>query len=237
MVEGWYGQPFAQPLARTREYVDIVRQVLRRQAPVTNLGPHYPLPYTGPGATGLGKALKANTYPLRTDLPLYLGAEGPRNIAQTVAIADGWLPLYYTPFHPEIFADQLRDAKPGFEIAPMVMVNIHDDLQQALLPAKQSIAFYIGGMGAKTHNFHKNLMARMGYEREADHIQALFLAGRRNEAVLAVPDKFADEITLSGPKERLKERLQVWKASPVTTLLIMGNGGVPMLRTISELAA
>lgn len=235
VVEGWYGQPFEKPLARTREYVDIVRQVLRREAPVTSSGPHYPLPYRGPGAVGVGKALRANTHPLRADLPIWLGAEGPKNVAQTAAIADGWLPLYYNPFHPEIYADQLKDAKPGFEIAPMVMVNVGDDLQKALLPAKMSLSFYIGGMGAQEHNFHKNLMARMGYEAEANRIQELFLAGKREEAVMAVPDQFADEITLSGPKARIRERLQAWRDSPVTTIMVMGVGGRQMLRDIAEL--
>lgn len=220
VVEGWYGQPFDKPLARTREYVDIVRQVLRREKPVTNDGPHYPLPYRGPGAIGVGKPLRANTHPLRGDLPIYIGAEGPRNVAQTAAIADGWLPLYYDPFRPEIYADQIRDAKPGFEIAPMVMVNVNDDLQQALLPAKTALAFYVGGMGAQEHNFHKNLMARMGYEAEANAIQGLFLAGKRQEAVMAVPDRFADEISLAGPPARIRERLAAWKNSPVTTMLI-----------------
>jgi len=237
VVEGWYGQPFDKPLARTREYVDIVRQVLRRTTPVANPGPHYPLPYTGPGGLGVGKSLRANIHPLRSDLPIYLGAEGPKNVAQTATIADGWLPLYYNPFRPEIYADQLALAKPGFEIAPLVMVNINDDLQQALMPAKMALAFYVGGMGAKQHNFHKNLMGRMGYEAESERIQDLFLAGRREEAVRAVPDQFADEVTLSGPKARIKERLQIWRKSPVTTLLIMGQGGSRMLREIAELAA
>ena len=235
VVEGWYGEPFEKPLARTREYVDIVRQVLRREAPVSSPGPHYPLPYRGPGAVGVGKTLRANTHPLRPDLPIYLGAEGPKNVTQTAAIADGWLPLYYSPFHPEIYADQLKGAKPGFEIAPMVMVNIGDDLAKALMPAKMALAFYVGGMGAQEHNFHKNLMARMGYAAEADRIQELFLSGRRDEAVMTVPDAFADEITLSGPKARIRERLQVWRDSPVTTMLVMGGGGPQMLRDVAEL--
>jgi len=236
VVEGWYGQPFSKPLARTREYVDIVRQVLRREGPVSNPGPHYPLPYRGPDALGLGKALKANTHPLRTDLPIYLGAEGPKNVMQTVAIADGWLPLYYNPYQPEIYASQLRGAAPGFEIAPLVMVNIHDDLQEALLPIKQTLAFYIGAMGAQEHNFHKNLMARMGYEAEANRIQTLFLEGRQQEAVLAVPDRFADEITLSGSRARIRDRLQVWLASGVTSMLLMGPGmQASTLQTMAEL--
>lgn len=236
VVEGWYGQPFEKPLARTREYVNIIRQVLHREAPVTNSGPHYPLPYKGPGTLGVGKPLRANTHPLRPDIPIYLGAEGPKNVTQTAAIADGWLPLYYNPFHPEIYAEQLKNAGQGFEIAPLVMVNISDNLQQALLPIKSALAFYVGGMGAQEHNFHKNLMGRMGYAAEADKVQELFLAGRREEAIMAVPDRFADEITLSGSKARIKERLQVWQDSPVTTLLVMGSGGEQMLRDIADLA-
>tara|TARA_R110002110_G_scaffold415561_1_gene650787 strand:+ start:85966 stop:86979 length:1014 start_codon:yes stop_codon:yes gene_type:complete len=236
VVEGWYGQPFAKPLARTREYVDIIRQILRREAPLSNAGPHYPLPYHGPDATNMGKPLRANTHPLRSDLPIYLGAEGPKNVTQTAAIADGWLPLYYNPFHPEIYSEQLKDAAPTFEIAPLVLVNINDDLEQALLPAKMMLSFYVGGMGSKEHNFHKNLMARMGYEEQADKIQELFMAGRRDEAVQAVPDQFADEITLSGSRDRVRERLQAWEESPATTLLIMGAADESMLRTMAELA-
>lgn len=235
VVEGWYGQPFSKPLARTREYVDIIRQVLHRQGPVANAGPHYPLPYQGPGAVGVGKPLRANIHPLRADLPIFLGAEGPKNVAQTAAIADGWLPIYYNPWRPEVYADQLAGARPGFQIAPMVLVSINDDMQKALLPAKMSLAFYIGGMGSQEHNFHKNLMGRMGYEAEANRIQELFLAGKRDEAIAAVPDEFADEIGLAGPVARIKDRLQVWKQSPVTSMLVMGHGGPAMLRTIAEL--
>ena len=235
VVEGWYGQPFEKPLARTREYVDIVRQVLRREAPVTNPGPHYPLPYRGPGAVGVGKPLRANIHPLRSELPIYFAAEGPKNVTQTAAIADGWLPMYYSPYHPEIYADQLKDARPGFEIAPVVPVSIDDDLQKALMPIKMALAYYAGGMGAQEHNFHKNLMARMGYEAEANKIQELFMAGRREEAVMAVPDQFADEITLCGPKARIKERLQAWRESPVTEMLVGVSGKVQLLRDIAEL--
>ncbi|CAB1369738.1 LLM class F420-dependent oxidoreductase [Denitratisoma oestradiolicum] len=236
VVEGWYGQPFEKPLARTREYVDIVRQVLRREAPVSSAGPHYPLPYTGPGATGVGKPLRPIVHPLRADLPIYLGAEGPKNVSQTARIADGWLPVYYSPFRQEVYADQLKEARPGFEIAPLVLVNIDDDLEKALLPAKMMLAFYIGGMGSQEHNFHKNLMCRMGFEAEANKIQECFLAGRQAEAIQYVPTQFADEITLSGPKARIKERLQAWRESPVTTLLINGpRMDEATLRTLAEL--
>src|SRR5262245_8844968 len=234
VVEGWYGQPFDKPLARTREYIDIVRQVLRRDAPVANAGPHYPLPYTGEGAWGLGKPLRSIVHPLRADLPIYLGAEGPKNVALAAEVCDGWLPLYYSPFRPEVYADSLRAAKPGFQIVQGLAVSITDDVAAGLMPVKAMLGFYIGGMGAKSRNFHKELMARMGYEDEADKIQQLFFEGKRGEAIAAVPDKFADEISLVGPLERIKDRLSAWRGTPVSTLLVQGQDA-QTLRRIAEI--
>jgi F420-dependent oxidoreductase-like protein len=234
VVEGWYGQPFSKPLARTREYVSIIRQVLRREAPVTNEGPHYPLPYTGPGSWGLGKALRPITHPLRADLPIFLGAEGPKNVQLTAEIADGWFPLYYSPYRPEVYADAIKNAKPGFEIAQMVVVSVSDDIASALLPVKAMLGFYIGGMGAKKRNFHKELMSRMGFEAEANEIQELFFQGKRDDAIAAVPDQFADEISLVGPKERIRDRLQAWRETPVTSLLVAGHDR-STLPTVAEL--
>jgi F420-dependent oxidoreductase-like protein len=218
VVEGWYGQPYRKPLKRTREYVDIVRQVLAREEPVTFDGEFYQHPYHGPNSTGLGKPLKSITHPLRRDIPIFLGAEGPKNVAMTAEIADGWFPLYYSPWRQEVYADQLVGAKDGFEVVALANINITDDVEAALAPVKMMLAFYIGGMGAKGQNFHTELMARMGFEEEAYKIQDLFFEGRRDEAIALVPDQFADEISLVGPPGRIKERLEVWKASPVTTL-------------------
>jgi F420-dependent oxidoreductase-like protein len=220
VVEGWYGQPFSKPLARTREYVNIIRQVLRREAPVTNDGPHYPLPYTGPGSWGLGKPLRPITHPLRADLPIFMGAEGPKNVQLTAEIADGWFPLYYSPYRPEVYADAIKSAKPGFEIAQMIIVSVSDDIASALLPVKAMLGFYIGGMGAKKRNFHKELMSRMGFEAEANRVQELFFEGKRDEAIAAVPNQFADEISLVGSKERIRDRLQAWRETPITSLLV-----------------
>ena len=233
VVEGWYGQPFSKPLSRTREYIGIIRQVLAREGPVTSDGPHYPLPYKGEGAWQLGKPLRSITHPLRADLPIFMGAEGPKNVALAAEIADGWLPLYTNPFRPEIYADSLKDMKPGFEISQLVMVNIVEDLEQALMPVKAMLGFYIGGMGAKSRNFHMELMGRMGYEQEAMKIQELFLDGKRAEAIAAVPDAFADEISLCGPKERIKERLDAWRESPVTSLLL-GSTDPDAMQTMAE---
>jgi F420-dependent oxidoreductase-like protein len=234
VVEGWYGQPFGKPLARTREYVDIIRQVLRREAPVANDGEHYPLPYTGKGAWGLGKSLRPITHPLRADLPIYLGAEGPKNVALAAEIADGWLPLYYSPFRQEVYAASLGDLRPDFEIAQMVIANVTDDVEAGLMPVKSMLGFYIGGMGAKKRNFHKELMGRLGFAAEADKIQDLFLEGKREEAIHSVPTEFADEISLVGPKERVRERLEAWRETPVTTLLVP-TGDPDTLRTMAEL--
>ena len=234
VVEGWYGQPFPKPLGRMREYITLLRLMLKREAPVTFDGAHYQLPLRG--GSGLGKPLKPITHPLRADLPIILGAEGPKNIALAGELCDGWLPLYYSPYRPEVYADALGGAQPGFEIASPVTVNVNDDLATALLPVKYMLAFYIGGMGARKQNFHANLVRRMGYGDAVDRIQDHFLAGRRDEAAAAVPDEFADEISLVGPKERVRERLQVWKRSAVTTILA-GTADVEALRLLAEAAA
>jgi F420-dependent oxidoreductase-like protein len=237
VVEGWYGRPFPKsPLTATREYVDVVRQVLRREAPVERDGRFHPLPYRGPDATGLGKPLKSITHPLRPDLPVLLGAEGPRNVAQTIRIADGWLPLYWSPTRPEAYGDAVADLPEGFLVAPMAQVRVCDDVSEGLLPVKAMLGFYIGGMGHAARNFHADLMARMGYEEEARRIQELFLSGRRQEAVLAVPDAFADEISLVGPRERIAERLESWRKGPVTDLLAVAPD-VATLRVLAELNA
>ena len=220
VVEGWYGQPFAKPLARTREYVSIVKQVLAREEPVTNAGPHYPLPYGGSNATGLGKPLKSITHPLRADLPVFLGAEGPKNVALAAELCDGWLPLYYSPFRNDVYAASLSNAKPGFEVTQGVVINITDDMEAGLRPIKEMLALYVGGMGAKDKNFHKELVSRMGFEAAANEIQDHYLAGRRKEAVAAVPDQLADEIALVGPVDRIRDRLQAWRETPVTSMLV-----------------
>jgi F420-dependent oxidoreductase-like protein len=217
VVEGWYGQPFPKPMGRTREFVALVRTMLKREGPVTFQGEHYTLPY--PGGAGLGKPLKLIMKPLRADIPIYLAAEGPKNVAMATEIADGWLPLYYSPYRPEVYAESLKNMKPGFEVACPVTVNVNDDLQLALEPVKWMLAFYIGGMGAKTKNFHADLVRRMGYAEAADKVQQLFLAGKRAEAAAAVPDQFADEISLVGSPARIRDRLQAWKQTPVTTML------------------
>ncbi|KOU14979.1 LLM class F420-dependent oxidoreductase [Streptomyces sp. WM6368] len=235
VVEGWYGRPFpSSPLTATREYVDVIRQVLRREAPVALDGRFHSHPYRGADGTGIGKPLKPITHPLRADLPVLLGAEGPKNIAQTTRIADGWLPLYWSPTRTDVYRVSLTDLPDGFMIAPMARAKVCDDVAEGLLPVKAMLGFYIGGMGHAARNFHADLMARMGYEEEARRIQELFLAGRKEEAVLAVPDAFADEISLIGPRERIAERLDLWRKGPVTDLLLTAPDP-HTLRVLAEL--
>lgn len=234
VVEGWYGVPFPKPLARTREYVGILRDVWRREAPVTSDGEHYPLPY--PGGTGLGKPLKANCHPLRPDIPVYLGAEGPKNVALAAEIADGWLPIF---FHAErgaqMYAEALAGAGPDFEVACPVSVVVNDSVQAAIDQVKWTMGFYLGGMGAKGANFHLDVVARMGFESEALRVQELFLAGDKQGAVNAVPDELCDGIALCGPLARICERLELWRQSPVTTLVLGGVSDPATMRALADM--
>jgi F420-dependent oxidoreductase-like protein len=232
VVEGWYGQPFAKPLTRTREYVDIMRQVWRREEPVTSDGAHYPLPLPD----GLGKPLKLITHPLRPDIPLYLGAEGPKNVALAAELGQGWLPLFAFPSKiEEMYGEALSGAAPGFDVAAMVMVVISDDVRAALDGVKMMLTLYIGGMGAKQRNFHADIIGRMGFAEAAERIQALYLAGKKDAAFQAIPDELADGISLVGPPGRIKERLELWRQSPVTSLLVMGPRDERSLTIIRDL--
>lgn len=242
VVEGWYGQPYPKPLARTREYIDIVRQVLARETPVTSAGPHYPLPYTGPDAAGLGKPLKSTVHPLRADLPIYLAAEGPKNVALAAEIADGWLPFLFSPkANAEAVASleagfALRSAERSprerFEIAVQLPVIPHPDVEKAADMVRPMIALYVGGMGAKGANFHRDAIDRLGYAEACDRIQELYLAGRKDEAIAAVPTRLVEEIALVGPPEKIRDELQAWEESVVTTMVVQGPAFA--LRTIRD---
>ncbi len=234
VVEGWYGQPFSKPLSRTREYIDIIRQVMRRERPVKNDGPHYPLPYYGEGSWGMGKPLKPITHPLRADMPIYLGAEGPKNVALAAELCDGWIPLWYSPYREDVYADSLKHAPDDFDVVQGVTVAVTDDLESAFDALRPMLGFYIGGMGSKDRNFHKELLGRMGFPDEAQKIQDLFLAGNRAEAIAAVPNEFIDEIALIGSKERIRDRLQAWRDSRVTTMLLHA-GDATKLQEIAEI--
>jgi F420-dependent oxidoreductase-like protein len=240
VVEGWYGMPFAKPLARTREYMAILRDVWARKGPLQADGPHYPLPL--PDGTGLGKPLKSSIHPLREDIPIYLGAEGPKNIALCAELCDGWLALFFSPDHQELYTGSLQEgfARPGarrtaedFEVAATVPLIVSDDVDAAADALRPFYALYFGGMGAKGTNFHANVAIHMGYEAEVEEIAALYLAGRKDEAAAKVPRKLIEELALIGPREKIRDDLARWRESIVTTLLISGDTAT--LRTAAEL--
>ncbi|MEO7147593.1 MAG: LLM class F420-dependent oxidoreductase [Terrimesophilobacter sp.] len=243
VVEGWYGQPFPKPLARTREYVAIVRDVLARENPVTAPGPHYPLPYSGEDSTGLGKPLRSTVHPLRADLPIYLAAEGPKNVALAAEIADGWLPFLFSPRANDEFAGYLADGfsrrdsalspQGEFEVAVQLAVIPHRSVEKAADMVRPVIALYVGGMGAKGANFHRNVIDRLGYGKDCDRIQELYLSGKKAEAIAAVPTALVEEVALIGPPAKIRRELQAWEDSVVTTLLVQGPPYA--LRTIRNL--
>ncbi len=244
VVEGWHGRPYGKPLRVTREYVEIVRKILARDEPVEYDGEYYQMPYRGPGTTGVGKALKLISKPSNPNLPIYLAAIGPRNVQLTAEIADGWLPVFYSPeragtvFQPLLdkgFSQSGEEDKADrFDTAVTVFVSLDDDLERARLAAKPMISLYIGGMGAKGKNFYHDLAHRYGYGEAADRIQDLYLAGHKMEAMRAIPDELVDEVSLVGSRERIADRLDVWKESGVTTL-IAATTDLPTVRTLAEL--
>ena len=231
VVEGWHGEPWGKPLGKTREYVDIVRRALRREV-VEHHGEHYDIPVTD--GTGLGKPLKLMARPLRSDIPIYLATLGPKAVELAFEIADGWLPIFYSPERArEVFPlDRARD---GFDVAAGVQVLIDDDLQSARDALKPLLAFYVGGMGARGKNFYNDVVSRFGYEEAAREIQDLFLDGKQRDATAAVPDALVDEVCLAGPADRVRDRLAAWRESGVTTLLVMTRDQASV-RTLAELA-
>jgi F420-dependent oxidoreductase-like protein len=240
VVEGWYGQPFAKPLARMREYIGILRDIWARGGPVTSEGPHYPLPL--PGGTGLGKPLKSSLRPLRPDIPIYLAAEGPKNIAMAGELCDGWLALFYSPHHDALYREALDEglARPGahsakdeFEVAATVPLIITDDIEAAADVLRPMYALYFGGMGARGTNFHANVAIRMGYEAEVEKIQELYLSGHKDEAAAAVPTRLIEQLTLVGPPDKIRHDLEAWRDSIVTTLLVSGDAAT--LRAVAEI--
>ena len=234
VVEGWHGQPWGKPLGKTREYVEIVRTALRRDV-VAHEGEHYRIPWDGQGATGLGKPLKLMLRPLRAEIPIYLAALGPKNVALAAEIADGWLPIFVDPERfDDTFGPSLVGAPPDFEIAATVSVLVGDDVEALRDALRPHVALYVGGMGAKGRNFYNSLVRRYGWEQEAERIQELYLAGRQREAIGAVPDELVDAVALIGPKERIAERLGAWRETPVTTL-VLGTPQPEALQTLAEL--
>src|SRR5689334_4032283 len=240
VVEGWYGQPYPKPLARTREYIEILRAVFERRAPVEYHGQHYRLPYDG--GSGLGKPLKSTVHPLRADLPVYLAAEGPKNVALAAEIADGWLPFLFSPRADAFYRAALEEgfARPGarrqrdsFEVAAFVPVVIHDDVEAAADRLRPMLALYVGGMGARQANFHRDVLARLGYEAECARIQDRYLAGDKAGAVAAVPTSMVQDVALVGPAAKIRDELPMWQDTVIDTLLV--NGPVDTVRQLAAI--
>jgi len=232
VVEGWHGQEWGKPLGKTREYVDIVRAILRRER-LEHHGEHYDIPVQG--GTGLGKPLKLMARPLRAEIPIYIAAIGPKAVEQAFEIADGWLPIFWSPEKARsVFP--LDRAREGFDVAPSVPAIVTDDVESGRYMLKEYYSFYIGGMGARGKNFYNDLFTRYGYEAEAREIQDLFLGGQQREAAAKVPDEFVDEVALVGPVARIRDRLAAWRESGATSLLVSTRDAAT-LRGVAEAAS
>ena len=243
VVEGWHGVVYGKLLKRTREYVEIVRLVLKREKPLEYHGEYYDIPVRG--GTGLGKPLKLIVHPLRKEIPIYIAAIGPRNVALAAEIGDGWLPVFLSPKRMSEFRESLdqgfakradKKSIEDFDIAPTVTVVVGDDVDACRNQVRPNIALYVGGMGARGKNFYNDLACRYGYEEAARNIQDLYLAGRKAEAMAAIPDALIDEVALCGPKERIADLLGPWKEAGVKTL-ICGTGDVNAVRAMAELVS
>ncbi|GAA0906719.1 LLM class F420-dependent oxidoreductase [Virgisporangium aurantiacum] len=240
VVEGWYGQPYPKPLARTREYIAIVRQIVARGGPVEYDGDFFQLPLRG--GTGLGKALKSTLHPRRTEIPIFMGAEGPKNVALAAEIADGWLPFLFSPKADDFYRAALaegfgrptaRHSLETFEVAAAVPVIVHDNVEEAADFIRPFVALYVGGMGARTANFHRDVVARLGYEQECDTIADLYLAGKKKEAIAAVPTALIEDLALIGSPAKIRDELERWRSTVITSLLIQGDPS--QLKVIADL--
>jgi F420-dependent oxidoreductase-like protein len=228
IVEGWYGQPWGKPYWRIRDYVSIMRKIFEREAPVAHEGKEISLPYTGEGALGIGKPLKSILH-MNPKIPIWLGTGSESNVRLTAEIADGWFPLAFVPGMMDLYTPWLEEgfrragggkSLADFEIQPMISVRVTDDVGPALARMKPGIALYVGGMGHRNKNFHNDMMVRRGYPEAAQKIQELYLAGRKHEAIEAVPDEYCDESALVGPAQRIRDRYKEWESSGATGLIL-----------------
>ncbi len=229
VVEGWYGQPYPKPLARTREYIEIVREITRRDRPVQHHGEFYSMPFAG--GSGLGKPLKSTIHPFRPDIPIFLGAEGPKNVSLAAEICDGWLPLFFSPKEDSFYRARLAEGfaacgdptKPDrFEVACTVTIVPGEDVEKCADMVRPFLALYAGGMGARDVNFHFEVFARMGYEDVAVKVQELYLAGKKHEAAAAIPLAMVEDVALVGPPDKIRDELNHWRETCITTLLVSG---------------
>ncbi len=244
VVEGWHGVPYGKPVTRLKEYVQIMKQIFAREAAATFEGDQYQLPYTGEGATGLGKPLKSILH-CEEDIPIYAATITPKGVEAAAEVADGFFPVWMDPEQFHVFDEPIQKgfAKAGdkdmtqFDVAPFVTVIMGDDVEQCMVPIRGQMALYIGGMGARDKNFYNNYAKRLGFEEAAAKIQDLYLSGRRDEAMAAVPEELIDACHLVGPADRIKDRLQRWKAADgkghVSSMLI-GSQQPEALQLVAE---
>jgi F420-dependent oxidoreductase-like protein len=239
VVEGWYGQPYPKPLARTREYVEIIRKIFARDEPVEFHGEFYDMPVQG--GAGLGKALKSTVHPLRNDIPIYLAAEGPKNVALSAEICDGWLPLFFSPKEDAFYRECLDRGfeasgdptkRDRFEVTATVTVIPGDDAEACADLVRPMLALYAGGMGAKDANFHYEVFARMGHEETVTKVQELYLAGKKQEAAAAIPLAMVEDVALVGPPEKIREEVSLWRDTCITEFLL--GGPAQLLPTLAE---
>jgi F420-dependent oxidoreductase-like protein len=239
IVEGWYGQPWGHPTPLLRDYVTIIRKVLAREGPVRHDGPELSLPYRGPGSIGQGKPLRSIMHPV-ADIPIWLGSGGPKNTALCAEIADGWLPMGMAPDGSSLTPLESGWAKRGgrpadFEVFTGCSVRLTDDVAGVLDGMRPLTAMYVGGMGSATHNYHREAMARRGFPDDAARIHELWMAGRKDEAVAAVPDEYLEQSALLGDEQRIRRRWAAWSPPAGTTGLIVDAPGVAELRLAAEL--
>ena len=245
VIEGWHGVAFGKPLGRTKEYIEIIRKALAREAPLTYHGEHYHIPYDGPDATGLGKPLRSIVHGDAT-MPIYTASITPAGLRTAGEVSDGTLPIWFSPEQADQVLQPILDgrAKAGkprdltdFDLAPYVKVSMGSDLQACRDAVRPNLALYIGGMGARSKNFYNDFAVRLGYEEAAAKIQDLYLGGQKKDAEALVPDKLIDEIALVGPPDRIRDRLQAWqhvaKAGKLTTMVLTG-ASVEALRVVAE---
>jgi F420-dependent oxidoreductase-like protein len=243
VVEGWYGQKYERPISRTREYIEIVKTILKREGNVDYQGETYRLPLPD----SEGKALKLIIRPIRDAIPIYLAAIGPKNVELAGELADGWLPAFFSPDHMDEFLPSLEKGleKSGrkvedIDITPGAGVAIGDDLNTCYDWVRPAYGLYLGGMGSKKHNFYNALASRYGFEKEAAKVQELFLSGDRFGAYQAVPEDLIDATALIGPPERIAERVKLYEAAGVTTLIVNPAAGTmedrfSIMKTLKEI--
>lgn len=243
VIEGWYGQPYGKPLTRTREYIDIMRQIFRREGPLTHEGEHYQIPYKGPGAMGLGKPLKSILHG-NPDIPIYTGAATQKGVETAAEVADGCFMIWANPERYELWEGTINKGiergdreRASFTFAPYVRMAMGDDIDKCRMMLKDGFALYVGGMGAREKNFYNDYTKRLGYEDAAVKIQDLYLSGKKGEAAAAVPDEYVDETCLVGPADHVREQLKRWKAAGdrgEIDMMVLSVTSADELRVVAE---